>query len=155
MPNDVQMYAELAERQAQNITGSRENWTSFLSTTGRLYKYPFEEQLMIHAQRPDAQACAPFELWTKNMNRYIKYGSKGIALLDMRNRTDRQIRNDANELSETEQTDIIHDIDFDLTLYNDHDIIGYNKDGVEYVLGRSGSLTYVTSTGMLDNRGIV
>ena len=82
MPNDVKMYAELAERQARNITGSRENWTSFLTTTGRLYKYPFEEQMMIHAQRPGAMVVAPFDTWKVPMNRYVKLGSKGIALLD-------------------------------------------------------------------------
>ena len=58
------------------------NWTGFLSTAGRLYKYPFEEQLMIHAQRPEAVACAPLETWNNPMNRYVKRGSKGIALLD-------------------------------------------------------------------------
>jgi hypothetical protein len=60
------------------------DWTGFLATAGRLYKYPFEEQLMIHAQRPDAKAVAPLELWNKPMNRYVRRGSKGIALLDNR-----------------------------------------------------------------------
>jgi hypothetical protein len=83
LPNKAQIYAELADRQTRNITGSRENWTGFLNTAGRLYKYPFEEQLMIYAQRPNAQACASFDLWNENMNRYIRRGSKGIALLDM------------------------------------------------------------------------
>jgi hypothetical protein len=58
------------------------SWTGFLATAGRLYKYPFEEQLMIHAQRPDAVACAPLETWNKPMHRYVRRGSKGIALLD-------------------------------------------------------------------------
>ena len=75
MSTKYQLYASLAEHQAKTITGSRENWTSFLKTAGRLYKYPFEEQLMIHAQRPDAQACATFEIWNEQMNRAIVGGS--------------------------------------------------------------------------------
>lgn len=82
MPSKLQTYAVLAENQTRQITGSRERWTNFLTTAGRLYKYPFEEQLMIHAQRPDATACAPLEMWNKPMNRYVRRGSKGIALID-------------------------------------------------------------------------
>jgi len=82
LPTKTQLYVEVADRQARQITESYENWTGFLEAAGRLYKYPFEEQLMIHAQRPDARACAPLELWNKPMNRYVKRGSKGIALLD-------------------------------------------------------------------------
>ena len=81
-PTKVQLYAELADRQARHVTGSRDDWTGFLTTAGRLYKYPFDEQLMIYAQRPDAVACAPFDTWKDPMHRYIKRGSKGIALLD-------------------------------------------------------------------------
>jgi DNA methylase len=83
LPSKTQTYADLASRQSQNVTESRENWKSFLETAGRLYKYPFDEQLMIHAQRPTAQAVAPIEVWNNLMNRYVKRGSKGIALLDM------------------------------------------------------------------------
>jgi hypothetical protein len=72
----------LAEQQTRQVTQSMGTWTGFLSTAGRLYKYPFEEQLMIHAQRPDATACASFDFWKKPMNRSIIGGSKGIALLD-------------------------------------------------------------------------
>ena len=82
MPAKLQYYSELAERQARRVTGSREDWTGFLTTAGRLYKYPFDEQLMIYAQRPDATACAPLEMWNKPMNRYVRQGSKGIALID-------------------------------------------------------------------------
>jgi len=55
----LQYYTEIAEEQARKVTGSREAWTGFLTMTGRLYKYPFDEQLLIYAQRPDAVACAP------------------------------------------------------------------------------------------------
>jgi len=58
-----QLYADIAAEQTRQVTGSMGSWTGFLSTAGRLYKYPFEEQLMIHAQRPDAVACAPMETW--------------------------------------------------------------------------------------------
>jgi len=81
-PTKLQFYSELADRQARQVTGSREDWTGFLETAGRLYKYPFDEQLMIYAQRPDATACAPLEMWNKPMNRSVRRGSKGIALID-------------------------------------------------------------------------
>ena len=75
-------YAAMAEEAAKQVTGTRERWTGFLTTAGRLYKYPYHEQLMIHAQRPDATACAEYDLWNEKMNRYVKRGSKGIALID-------------------------------------------------------------------------
>ena len=75
-------YATLAEDAAHQVTGSKERWTSFLATSARLYKYPYHEQLLIHAQRPDATACAEYDFWNDKMHRYIKRGSKGIALLD-------------------------------------------------------------------------
>ena len=84
MAGKYQFYSDLADRETLQVTGSMGDWTGFLATAGRLYKYPFEEQLMIHAQRPDAVACAPFETWNGTMNRYVKRGSKGIALLDNR-----------------------------------------------------------------------
>ncbi len=59
-----------------------ENWTDYLTTASRLYKYNFADQLMIYAQRPDATACAEFDIWRNRMNRYVRRGSKGIALLD-------------------------------------------------------------------------
>ena len=82
MPGKAQMYAEVAAEAAGRITGSFERWTGFLETAARLYKYPFHEQLMIYAQRPEATACASFETWNETMRRYVKRGSKGIALID-------------------------------------------------------------------------
>ena len=82
MANKYQVFADIAEQQTKRITQSMGDWTGFLNSAGRLYKYPFEEQLMIHAQRPNATACASFDFWNKPMNRSIIGGSKGIALLD-------------------------------------------------------------------------
>ena len=75
-------YAQLAEDTARRLTGSWERWADFLATAGRLYKYPYPDQLMIYAQRPDATACASYDVWNDRMNRYVRRGSKGIALLD-------------------------------------------------------------------------
>ena len=75
-------YAQLAEDTARRLTGSWERWAGFLATAGRLYKYPYPDQLMIYAQRPDATACASYDVWNDRMNRYVRRGSKGIALLD-------------------------------------------------------------------------
>jgi len=82
MPTKAQSFAQLAEDTAIHLTSSLSNWTGFLTTVGRLYKYPYHEQLMIYAQRPDAMACADYELWNDKMNRFIHRGSTGIALLD-------------------------------------------------------------------------
>ena len=82
MPAKTEFYAQLAERTAKQLTDSTENWTSFLTTSARLYKYPFPDQLMIYAQRPDATACADYETWNRRMGRYIRRGSTGIALMD-------------------------------------------------------------------------
>ena len=82
MPSKLQNYAELAETAAKQLTGSMENWTAFLTTAARLYKYLYHEQLMIYAQRPNATACADFDTWNKRMGRYVRRGSNGIALLD-------------------------------------------------------------------------
>ena len=99
MANKMQFYAQMAEDAARQITGSREQWTAFLRTAARLYKYPYHEQLMIaarlykypyheqlmiFAQRPDATACAEYALWNDTMRRYVRRGSKGIALIDTR-----------------------------------------------------------------------
>ena len=75
-------YAQLAKDTARRLTGNWERWAGFLSTAARLYKYPYPDQLMIYAQRPDATACAPYDVWNDRMNRYVRRGSKGIALLD-------------------------------------------------------------------------
>ncbi len=82
MPTKAQAFAQFAEHTAERLTSSLANWTGFLATVGRLYKYPYHEQLMIYAQRPDATACADYELWNSKMNRYVRRGSTGIALLD-------------------------------------------------------------------------
>ncbi len=75
-------YAQLAEDTARRLTGRWERWSGFLATAGRLYKYPYPDQLMIYAQRPGATACASYDVWNDRMNRYVRRGSKGIALLD-------------------------------------------------------------------------
>ena len=82
MASKLQQYSQLADRTAQQITGSYQMWTAFLETAARLYKYPYHEQLMIFAQRPEATACADYELWNKQMHRYVRRGSQGIALID-------------------------------------------------------------------------
>ena len=82
MPSKVQLYAQMADRTAEQITGSYQKWTAFLTTAARLYKYPYNEQLMIFAQRPEATACAGYDLWNKQMRRYVRRGSRGIALVD-------------------------------------------------------------------------
>ena len=82
MPNKTEEYLALAQRTANGLTRYWESWTDYLTTASRLYKYPFADQLMIYAQRPDATACASFDIWNNRMNRYVRRGSKGIALLD-------------------------------------------------------------------------
>ena len=82
MPTKAQMYAQMADSVASRLTGSWQEWMLFLNTASRLYKYPFHDQLMIYAQRPEATACAEYDLWNDTMGRYIRRGSKGIALVD-------------------------------------------------------------------------
>ena len=82
MPNKTQEYLNLAQQTAKELTRYWENWTDYLTTASRLYKYSYADQLMIYAQRPDATACASFDIWNNRMNRYVRRGSKGIALLD-------------------------------------------------------------------------
>ena len=82
MPTKAELYAQMADKVATQLTGSWQEWAGFLTTASRLYKYPFHEQLMIYAQRPDATACAEYDLWNEKMGRYIRRGSKGIALVD-------------------------------------------------------------------------
>ena len=82
MPNKTGEYLKLAGQTAKELTRYWENWTDYLTTASRLYKYSFSDQLMIYAQRPDATACAEFDIWRNRMNRYVRRGSKGIALLD-------------------------------------------------------------------------
>ena len=82
MPSKTEEYLALAQRTANGLTRYWESWTDYLTTASRLYKYPFADQLMIYAQRPDATACADFDIWNTRMNRYVRRGAKGIALLD-------------------------------------------------------------------------
>lgn len=76
-------FSALAEHSAEQLTKSREQWTAFLTTVARLYKYPYYDQLLIHAQRPQATACAEYDFWRNRMNRYVKRGSHGIGLIDV------------------------------------------------------------------------
>ena len=82
MPSKTEEYLALAQRTANCLTRCWESWTDYLTTASRLYKYPFADQLMIYAQRPDATACADYDVWNSRMNRYVRRGAKGIALLD-------------------------------------------------------------------------
>ena len=82
MPSKTEEYLALAQRTANGLTRYWESWADYLTTASRLYKYPFADQLMIYAQRPDATACADFDIWNNRMNRYVRRGAKGIALLD-------------------------------------------------------------------------
>ena len=78
----VQSILQLIDNTTEQITRSKQNWTAFLRTAAQLYKYPYAEQVMIYAQRPDAKACAEYDLWNRRMGRYVRRGSKGIALID-------------------------------------------------------------------------
>ena len=82
MPAKLDTYLALARETALGLSGSVGAWTAFLDTASRLYKYPFADQLMIHAQRPGATACASYEVWNDTMRRYVRRGAKGIALVD-------------------------------------------------------------------------
>ena len=82
MPSKTEEYLALAQRTANGLTRYWESWTDYLTTASRLYKYSFPDQLMIYAQRPDATACADYDIWNNRMNRYVRRGAKGIALLD-------------------------------------------------------------------------
>ena len=82
MASNLQLYSQMAVDTARRITGSYQQWTAFLNTAARLYKYPYNEQLMIYAQRPDATACAEYGVWNDKMGRYVRRGSRGIALVD-------------------------------------------------------------------------
>ena len=82
MASKLQAYAQMADHAAHQITGSYQEWTAFLATAGRLYKYPYPEQLLIHAQRPDATACAEYDFWNQRMRRYVRRGATGIAIID-------------------------------------------------------------------------
>lgn len=82
MPNKAEEYLALACKTADSFSRQWEHWAEFLITAARLYKYSYPDQLMIYAQRPDATACAEYDVWNNKMNHYVRRGSKGIALLD-------------------------------------------------------------------------
>ena len=82
MPSKLQIYREMADQTASELVLNHQKWTSFLQAMARLYKYPYHEQLMIYAQRPDATACASYEIWNNQMRRYVRRGRRGIALID-------------------------------------------------------------------------
>ena len=82
MPNKTEEYLALACKTADSFLRQWEHWAEFLITAARLYKYSYPDQLMIYAQRPDATACAEYDVWNNKMNRYVRRVSKGIALLD-------------------------------------------------------------------------
>jgi N12 class adenine-specific DNA methylase len=82
MATKLQYYQTLSEQTLNDLTARRGNWQQFLDTAARLYKYPFPDQLMIFAQKPDATACAEIELWNEQFKRWVRRDSKGIALID-------------------------------------------------------------------------
>ena len=82
MSSKLQYYCDLSEYAARQAVSKRGNWTGFLDTAAKMYKYSFSDQLLIHAQRPDATACAPIELWNEEFKRWVRPGAKGIALID-------------------------------------------------------------------------
>ncbi len=85
MATKLESYVQMAGVTAADVTKSIEKWTGFLATAAHLYRYSFPDQLLIHAQRPQAEACASFEIWNKRMRRYVRRGSRGIALVNMQN----------------------------------------------------------------------
>jgi hypothetical protein len=85
MPTKVEQYAEMADSAVVQITSDIQHWAAFLRTSGRMYKYQFSDQLLIHAQRPRATACAEYDVWDKRLHHFIRRGAKGIALLRRRN----------------------------------------------------------------------
>ena len=82
MATKLQLMSELATQTTEQLTQSIGNWTSFLNSAAWIYKYPWHEQVLIHAQRPDATACASIELWNNIFKRWVNKGTKGIALID-------------------------------------------------------------------------
>lgn len=82
MPSKYQIINELWNEQALKVCSSPTLWIDFLKTASWMYKYRFEDQLLIYAQKPEATACAQYDVWNEKMNRYVKRGSKGIALLN-------------------------------------------------------------------------
>ena len=77
--NDIRA---LADNHAREIRQSPRDWTGYLDTAARLYRYDFADSLLIHAQRPEATACAELEIWNSKMSRWVNRGAKGITLID-------------------------------------------------------------------------
>ena len=82
MASKYELITELADVTAKRIASDRDEWTKYLKTAARLYRYPFREQMLIYAQRPDATAVASMEIWNNRMNCWVNRGAKGIALID-------------------------------------------------------------------------
>lgn len=82
MATKLHIISELATQTTQQLAQSVDNWKSFLNSAAWLYKYPFHEQVLIHAQRPDATACAPMQLWNSRFGRWVNKDAKGIAVID-------------------------------------------------------------------------
>ena len=82
MANKLYAMEQLTEEVAKDVSANPQEWIRFLNTASRLYRYTFPEQLLIYAQRPGATAVASMEIWNQKMYRWIKKGSKGIALID-------------------------------------------------------------------------
>lgn len=78
----LQDIRDLAQEHAVSVSGSPRDWMDYMDTASRLYRYSFSDQLLIHAQRPDATACASLELWNEKMLRWVNRGARGIALFD-------------------------------------------------------------------------
>ena len=92
MANKLYAMEQLTEEVAKDVAASPQEWMRFLNTASRLYKYTFPEQLLIYAQRPEATAVASMEIWNQKMYRWIKKGSKGIALIDNTSRPKTKLR---------------------------------------------------------------
>ena len=105
MPTKAEMYAQMADKVATQLVGSWQEWTAFLTTAARLYKYPFHEQMMIYAQRPDATACAEYDLWNEKMGRYFKF-IKGKANHKNNSNPDDYDYEDGEELRDEEETEL-------------------------------------------------
>ena len=114
MATKLQLISELSKSTSKQLSGY-DNWTAFLRSAAWQYKYPFEDQLLIFAQRPDAKACADFDTWNEKLHRRIKRGAKGIALLREGNRG--YYLDYVFDVSDTHR--YINGIDINLWQYND------------------------------------
>ena len=83
--NKTKKMIELSQETSDTVTSNVENWKSYLNTASQFYKYSFDDQIMIHAQSQDCTACASIPIWNKKMLRWVKSGSKGIALIREKN----------------------------------------------------------------------